>query len=160
MAKEIPIGANLVLRNSDEDWRLVAYWDNEVPQFCRQYVIQNLHSGATRRAFKHELFEKSTSTYQELSDFFEEQVSQEMQDDFLNNSEMSDAHETELDIKALLSLEDTMPKSTTMESTTAEPPRKRFKGVSNEDVENLASKTTEATTNRQTKWAIKLLKGE
>ena len=60
MAKEIPIGANLVLRNSDEDWRLVTYWDNEVPQFCRQYVIQNLHSGATRRAFKHELFEKST----------------------------------------------------------------------------------------------------
>ena len=121
MAKEIPIGANLVLRKSDEDWRLVSYWDNEVPQFCRQYVIQNKHSGATRRAFKHELFEKGTSTYQELSDFFEEQVSQEMQDDFLNNS---DAHETESDIKALLSLQYTMPKSTTMESTTAEPPRK------------------------------------
>ena len=40
-----------------------------------------------------------------------------------------------------------------------QPPKKRFKTVTDEDIECIASKTTEATTNQMTKWAIKLFKG-
>lgn len=157
---EIPVGAIVELRNSNEDWRLVSYWDNEVPMFCRQYVIQSLQTGQTKRVFKHELFEKNTSTYQDLYDFFREQLSQEIQDDF-NNSNLSDPAQPHTDIQGMLQEEESvnvsLPDSPHL--STHEPPEKRFKSVTDEDVENLAAKTTEVTTNAMTKWAIKLFKG-
>ena len=66
----------------------MSYWDNEVPKFCRQYVIKSLATGSTRRAFKHELFEKATSSYEDLNIFFKEQMSQEIVNDF--EKDMSD----------------------------------------------------------------------
>ena len=70
MAQEIPVGAIVELRNSKEDWRVVSYWDNEVPKFCRQYMLQSLHTVQTKRAFKHRMFEKNTSSYKDIYDFF------------------------------------------------------------------------------------------
>ena len=66
----------------------MSYWDNEVPRFCRQYVIKSLATGSTRRAFKPELFEKATSSYEDLNIFFKEQMSQEIVNDF--EKDMSD----------------------------------------------------------------------
>ena len=63
MSREIPVGALLELRGSNEDWRVVSYCDNEMPKFCRQYMIMNTTTGATKRVFKHGIYEKDTSTY-------------------------------------------------------------------------------------------------
>ena len=71
MAQEIPVGAIVELRNSKEDWRVVSYWDNEVPKFCRQYMIQSLHTVQTKRAFKHEIFEKIPTVTRTYMTFFE-----------------------------------------------------------------------------------------
>ena len=87
MSREIPVGALVELRGSKDDWRLVSYWDNEVPAFCRQYMVQNtIVTGLTKRVFKHEMFEKDTSTYKDINEFFNDQLSQEIQEDFLNES--------------------------------------------------------------------------
>ena len=86
MSREIPVGALVELRGSKDDWRLVSYWDNEVPAFCRQYMVQNTMTGLTKRVFKHEMFEKDTSTYKDINEFFNDQLSQEIQEDFLNES--------------------------------------------------------------------------
>ena len=92
MSREIPVGALVELRGSNEDWRVVSYWDNEMPKFCRQYMIMNTNIGATKRVFKHDIYEKDTSTYQDIHAFFREQLSQEIKEEFLNSS-MSDTHE-------------------------------------------------------------------
>ena len=215
MSKEIPVGAIVELTGSKEDWRVVAYWDNEMPKFCRQYMIMSCHTGVTKRVFKHQLFEKDTSTYRDINEFFRDQLSQEIKDDFLNSS-MS---EQELSLQDLL---DTSPENPvrspenpvtspenpvrstqnpvrspensvgspentvgspenpigspvnpvrTPETPTGSPrspldshashqlPPKRFKVITDEDIETLASRTTERTTNSMTKWAIKLFKG-
>ena len=65
--------------------------------------------------------------------------------------------EPEPDIQELLSLEDQ--EDSMSESTTPEPPQKGFKEVTDEDVGNLASKTTVAT-DPQTKGAIRLIEGK
>ena len=162
MAQEIPVGATVELRNSKEDWRVVSYWDNEVPKFCRQYMIQSLHTGQTKRAFKHEIFEKkNTSSYKDIYDFFREQMSQEIQEDFLDNS-LSENNkpgpdEPEFGLQDLLLQQDSATLPDSPQLTSHEPPKQRFKTVTDDDVENLASKTTEATTNSMTKWVCKII---
>ena len=51
------------------------------------------------------------------------------------------------------------PDKTSPKPLTTEQPVKRFKTVTHSDIDTLASKTTEASTNQQTEWAVKLLKG-
>ena len=52
------------------------------------------------------------------------------------------------------------PDKTSAQPLTTEPPApKRFKTVTHSDIDTLASKTTEATANQLTRWAVKLLKG-
>lgn len=77
MTSEIPVGATVELRNSHDSGRVVSYYDNERPKFCRQYCIMNLNTGETRRAFKNELFEKNTSNIHEVYKFFAEQMNEE-----------------------------------------------------------------------------------
>ena len=162
--QEIPIGAIVELRNSKEDWRLVSYWDNEVPRFCRQYVIKSLVTGSTRRAFKHELFEKATSSYEDLNFFFKEQMSQEIVNDFEQDMSDPEPDEQISELERMLNYTSAQPPTTELpapdKTSATEPPApKRFKTVTHSDIDTLASKTTEATTNHQTKWAVKLLKG-
>ena len=59
-----------------------------------------------------------------------------------------------------LTTEQPAPDKTSAQPLTTEPPApKRFKTVIHLNIDTLESKTTEATTNHQTKWAVKLLKG-
>ena len=51
-------------------------------------MIKRLVTGSTRRAFKHEMFKKATSSYEDLNIFFNEQMSQEIVMDF--EKDMSD----------------------------------------------------------------------
>ena len=92
MSREIPVGALVELRGSNEDWRVVSYWDNEMPKFCRQYMKMNTTTGATKTVFKHGIYEKDTSTYRDIHAFFREQGSQEIKEDSLISS-MSDTLE-------------------------------------------------------------------
>ena len=126
-------------------------------------MIQSLHTGQTKRALKHEISENNTSSYKDIYDFFREQMSQELQEDFLNNSlsenNKPDSDEPEFGLQDLLLQQDSATLPDGPQRTSHEPLKKRFKTVTDDDVENLASKTTEATTNSMTKWAVKLFKG-
>ena len=146
----------------------MSYWDNEVPRFCRQYVIKSLATGSTRRAFKHELFEKATSSYEDLNFFFKEQMSQEIVNDFEKDISDPEPDEQISELERMLNYTSAQPptnelpapEKTSAQPLTSEPPApKRFKTVTHSDIDTLASKTTEATTNHQTKWTVKLLKG-
>lgn len=164
MSASIPIGASVELRNNKDTWTVVSYYDNEMPKFCRQYNIMSLHTGECRRAFKHELFEKNNSTYFEVNRFMQEQMFglgdetllDEMFDSTFEELTGEDAHEVNLKTDSPRSATT----ATAMSPKLSNPAKSgRFKSVTDIDVDTLASKTTEPTTNSQTRWAVKLLKG-
>ena len=62
------------LRHSKDDWTVTSHYDDEMPRFVRQYCIQNQATGEKKRVFLHEIFEKNTTTYQELQAFFRQQT--------------------------------------------------------------------------------------
>ena len=112
-------------------------------------------NGGIKRAFKHEQFEKDTSTYKDTDEFFRDQLSQEIQDNFQNDS-MSD----EFPLEDLLQPDTVQAENSVSESPTDSPqlspkpekqPIKRVNPVTNDDIESLASKPT---TNSMTKWGI------
>ena len=71
---DIPVGAVVELRHSKDDWTVTPHYDDEMPRFVRQYCIQNQATGEKKRVFLHEIFEKNTTTYQELQAFFRQQT--------------------------------------------------------------------------------------
>ena len=71
---DIPVGAVVELRHSKDDWTVTSHYDDEMPRFVRQYCIQNQATGEKKRVFLHEIFEKNTTTYQELQAFFRQQT--------------------------------------------------------------------------------------
>ena len=69
---DIPVGAIVELRHHKDDWRVVSHYDAE-PRFVSQYNIESLETGQKKRVFLHEIFEKNTTTYEELQAFFRQQ---------------------------------------------------------------------------------------
>jgi uncharacterized protein YozE (UPF0346 family) len=68
---EIKIGAIVELRGSPDDWRLInTMFDGHVHKF----VIQSMFTGEVKSVFKNEIFDKSSSTYKEINDFFNNQA--------------------------------------------------------------------------------------
>ena len=70
---DIPVGAIVELRHDKDDWRVVSHYDDERPRFVRQYCIENQVTGQKKRVFLHEIFEKNSTTYDELQAFFRQQ---------------------------------------------------------------------------------------
>lgn len=63
-------GAVCSLRGQKGDWRVTGtVFDGLV----NKYVVQSMFTGEIRRAFIYELFEKYTSTYDTVNDFFSSQ---------------------------------------------------------------------------------------
>ncbi|XP_053392165.1 uncharacterized protein LOC128554873 [Mercenaria mercenaria] len=180
MADIIRIGAICKLRGSKEDWRVIDYrYDGSV----YKYVVQSLYSGITKCVFTFEIFEKYTSTYKELNDFLTQVTGIGLEDMSCLDDEMPDPdyvkvetgksnidnatrevlYETLTTTSSLVDvpelvpgpLADTMASEITSET---EVPKKRFKAATETSVNILRAQNTEKTTDRQTKWAVKLLK--
>lgn len=176
---DIPVGAIVELRHSKDDWRVVSHYDDELPRFVRQYNIVNERTGEKKRVFLHEIFEKNTTTYEELKQFFREQSkpksptplehetehfmppnepdSNEMDWDEVLTQEF-DTSFNEGSINVTESGSDNVTETATEENANVNI-SSRFKKVTNSDVEAISSKNTEKTTDSQTKWAVKLLEG-
>ncbi|XP_053390193.1 uncharacterized protein LOC128553100 [Mercenaria mercenaria] len=136
-------GAICQIRRESGDWRVI---NRRFDGHVHQYLMQSLNNGATVWRFLHEITEKNSSTYQELNDFlqtvandFDEDI---FEDNFINNDDGS----------SLLQVIDTE----TVEHVSTGPPR--FKQVTQSSMNTLKASNTEATTNKQTKWAVKILK--
>ena len=93
-------------------------------------------TGSTRRAFKHELFEKTTSSYEDLNIFFKEQMSQETVNDFEKDMSNPEPDEHISELERMLNYTNAQPLTTELPApdktsaqplTTKPPAPKRFK---------------------------------
>ncbi|KAH3814132.1 hypothetical protein DPMN_142622 [Dreissena polymorpha] len=128
---EVRIGAVCSYRGSNDNWRVI---DTSHDGLVKKFLIRSVTSGEVKCVFSFEIFEKYTSTYKELDDFFRETTGFGLDDDtsFLDE-EFDDIGEV--------------------------PQPKRFKEVSSIDITKIKQQNTEKTTNKQTKWAVNMLKG-
>ena len=111
----------------------------------RQYIIQYMADGGTKRAFRHEICDARVSSV--FSNLTEDTIF-----NFENNEQsQSDEELSQID------------EDLTANCINQEPPAKkpRFKELpSKEGIEKLALARAEARTNQQTLWGVKLLRGK
>ena len=138
-------GAICEIRRGVGDWRVI---DERFDGHVNQYLLQSLNNGEITWRFRHEITEKHSSTYQELNDFLLS-IANDFDDDIFEGN-----------FDGVL---DNQPEI--QDQTASVPPevpnsiQKRFKQVGQLDLNTLKASNTEATTNKQTKWAVKMLKG-
>ncbi|XP_053376937.1 uncharacterized protein LOC128547781 [Mercenaria mercenaria] len=120
-----------------------------------KYVVQSRKSGEVRCLFNFEVFEKYTSTYKEINEFFKNATGIGLDEnlDFLDDE--LDEIEMETVNSAISSLE---PTTAEPEPQDLEQPNKKFKSASESDITRLKAQNTERTTDSSTKWAVGLLK--
>ncbi|CAG2215768.1 unnamed protein product [Mytilus edulis] len=110
----------------------------------RQYIIQSMADGGTKRVFRHEICDARVSSV--FSNLTEDTIF-----NFENNEQsQSDEELSQID------------EDLTANCINQEPPAKkpRFKELpSKEEIEKLALARTEPRTNQQTLWGVKLLRG-
>ena len=70
---DIPVGGIVEVPHDTDDWGVVSHYDDKLPKFVRQDCIENLVTAQKKRVFLHEIFEKNTTTYNELQAFFKQQ---------------------------------------------------------------------------------------
>ena len=133
------MGAICEIRRDVGDWRVI---DERFDGNVNQYLMQSLNNGEITWRFRHEITEKYSSTYQKLNEFL-----LSMANDF-------DDGIFEGNFDALLENQPQIQNVTAPNAV-----QKRFKQVGQLDLHTLKASNTEATTNKQTKWAVKMLKG-
>lgn len=145
-----PIGAIVTARRLEGHWRVIKHVSDELVRKCVLKSMGQSQEIVTRFAF--EITELSDCSYEELNDFFLS-VSGLSQEDLEFDDEFGD--------EGLLNLEQLAENdcpSNTKSDDTPEPTNKRFKHVKDQDIDHLMAQNSEKSTEKQTKWAVKLLK--
>lgn len=140
-----------------------------------QFLLKSLSTGQTVSKFNFEITEKSTSTYQDVNwfkddaagqvydstaynflfDDFDEEVNDKKPDDtevYDCLFEPYDAEEVDDTVESIVQQNVTVVPSTGSSS--------RFKACDPTVIDTLKKQNTEPTTDKQTKWAVTLLKGK
>ena len=148
-----PIGAICTARRLNGQWRIIKHASDGLVRKCVLESMGPTKQVVTRFAF--EITELSSCTYVELNDFLKS-VSGLSQVDFEDLDESFDLENLPEDSL----IQENAPLSSTIATgSEQEPPSKRFKSVSDNEINHLISQNSEKSTERQTKWAVKLLKG-
>lgn len=147
MATYLP-GTICSVRGSAEEWQIIG---TRYDGLVHKYVVQSRNSGEIRCLFNFEVFERNTSTYQEINDFFKKNTGIGLDENFDFLDEEMDEISTET-INSAEFLE-------VSGSQTKIAQNKRFKSLSEDTIVKLKQQNTEKTTDNSTKWAVGLLKG-
>ncbi len=154
------IGAICTARGIIGQWRVVSHTHDGIVNKC---VLKSLETGQIATKFNFEVTELPTSNYSDVNQFLKEVAglsSEDIDAVFTEAFECDDVLDATL-MNQNLNTEPVMSssfKAETDESTNPQP-SKRFKAASVEDIHKLKLQNTEKSTDRQTKWAVKLLKG-
>ena len=143
---EYKTGTICSVRGSTDDWQVIG---NRHDGLVMKYVMQSRNTGEIRCMFNFEVFEKNSATYKEINDFFKATTGIGLDEnlDFLDD----DLNENET--------VNTVVSPLVTDSASPVQPLKRFKSISDTDINRLKAQNTERTTDNSTKWAVGLLKG-
>ena len=159
MASSMPympvIGAICTARRLKGDWRVVSHIFDGLVMKC---VLQSIETGETTTRFTHEITEKSSSSYGDLTDFLR-QVAGISEEDLSFLDEPFEVDENTLLGEAVYAPGESSSRGMIGPVEKENQPPKRFKPATDTDINQLKAQNTEITTDRQTKWAVKLLKG-
>ena len=107
--------------------------------------LQSEITGVRTRRFRHEITEKPTSSYSDINDYWRKVAGLDISD-----FEIDDNFDGDLDY---------VTPCPPLLSPQNNPQSGRFKPCTEDDINHLKAQNTEKTTDKQTKWAVKLLKG-
>ena len=133
-------------RGETGHWRVINYVHEGIVEKC---VLQSFETGQIVRKYNFEVTEISSSSYDDINLFLDElaSMSSEGMDRLFSESFESDTIQMQALPPLLLN---ELPEVKTKE---------RFKSCTLENVDYLRAQSTEPSTNKQTKWAKKLLQG-
>ena len=126
---------------------------------CREFYVLNIVDGCSTLAYRHQLSYPDVQTL-DLEQMLGVDFGQDLSFDDEVKREPVDPEDNSVTIDGRADDGSTdQAADTVVEMTEPAAPTPRFKAVSEEDLVRLEAENTSKSTDRQTKWAVKILKG-